>query len=330
MSGNSMVEPGFCVVQRPGRLTEQAMFLFGNRNIAAANYFLQLNADVAWAKPGQILIVADPYGNNSPAAMNALRAAKTATNNSLDHLSADEASFFHQHYASIAAITNFMDKSSGVIGDAGEKYFAEIGKKLTAIEVAYRNQYLTAGTLIGEQFFVERRRLFGELDVLLNKFSRLVLKLQPYQKLKHALNLSSSSIVHDWESAGVGAIRGYSTYVDGAAKAAKFMKMGGWVSIGFSALNTTNDVYDACTVGRKDECAKVAIKKYAQFGASTYAAMYGAQIGGTLLPMACVILGIATGPVGILTCSIAGAAVAGYGMGELAGGIVGAAMDKIL
>ncbi|QGY29713.1 hypothetical protein [Pantoea cypripedii] len=330
MSGNSMVEPGFCVVQRPGRLTEQAMFLFGNRNIAAANYFLQLNADVAWAKPGQILIVADPYGNNSPAAMNALKAAKTATNNSLDHLSADEANFFNQHYSSIAAITNFMDKSSGVIGDAGEKYFAEIGKKLTAIEVAYRNQYLTAGTLIGEQFFVKRRRLFGELDALLNKFSRLVLKLQPYQKLKHALNLSSSAIVHDWESAGVGVIRGYSTYVDGAAKAAKFMKMGGWVSIGFSALNTTNDVYDACTVGRKDECAKVAIKKYAQFGASTYAAMYGAQIGGTLLPMACMILGIATGPVGILTCGIAGAAVAGYGMGELAGGIVGAAMDKIL
>lgn len=147
MSGKSMVEPGFCVVQRPGRLTEQAMFLFGNRNVAAANYFLQLNADVAWAKPGQILIVADPEGNNTQAAMNALKAAKTTTNNSLSHLSSDEASFFHQHYASIAAITNFMDKSSGLIGDAGEKYFAEIGKKLTAIESAYRNQYLTSGTL---------------------------------------------------------------------------------------------------------------------------------------------------------------------------------------
>ncbi|MBP2198281.1 hypothetical protein [Pantoea cypripedii] len=330
MSGNSMVEPGFCVVQRPGRLTEQAMFLFGNRNIAAANYFLQLNADVAWAKPGQILIVADPYGNNSPAAMNALKAAKTATNNSLGHLSADEASFFHQHYASIAAITNFMDKSSGVIGDAGEKYFAEIGKKLTAIEVAYRNQYLTAGTLIGEQFFVERRRLFGELDVLLNKFSRLVLKLQPYQKLKHALNLSSSAIVHDWESAGVGTIRGYSTYVDGAAKAAKFMKMGGWVSIGFSALNTTNDVYDACTVDRRDECAKVAVSKYTQFAASTAAGIYGGAFSALIATGACVVLGAATGGVAALACGIIGAAAGGYGLSKAAETGTSILMDKIL
>ena len=252
MSSKRNVEPGFCVVQRPGRLTEQAMFLFGNRNVAAANYFLQLNADVAWAKPGQILIVADPNGNNSLPAMNALKAAKATTNNSLNHLSSDEASFFQRHFASIAAITNFMDKSSGLIGDAGEKYFAEIGKKLTAIESAYRNQYLTSGTLFGEQFFVERRRLFAELEIMLNKFSRLVLRLQPYEKLKHALNLSSSSIVHDWETAGVGAIRGYSTYVDGAAKAAKFMKMGGWVSIGFGAINTTSEVYNSCTTNRQN------------------------------------------------------------------------------
>jgi hypothetical protein len=330
MSGNSMVEPGFCVVQRPGRLTEQAMFLFGNRNIAAANYFLQLNADVAWAKPGQILIVADPYGNNSPAAMNALKAAKTATNNSLDHLSADEANFFNQHYSSIAAITNFMDKSSGVIGDAGEKYFAEIGKKLTAIEVAYRNQYLTAGTLIGEQFFVERRRLFGELDALLNKFSRLVLKLQPYQKLKHALNLSSSAIVHDWESAGVGAIRGYSTYVDGAAKAAKFMKMGGWVSIGFSALNTTNDVYDACTVDRRDECAKVAVSKYTQFAASTAAGIYGGIGAALALRGACLAVGAVTGPIGLLTCTIVSSAAGGIIAAKGAEVSVGSLMDKLL
>lgn len=35
-----------------------------------------------------------------------------------------------------------------------KKYFSEIGNKLKAIENAYRNQYLTAGTLIGEQFLL--------------------------------------------------------------------------------------------------------------------------------------------------------------------------------
>ncbi|MBW1214636.1 hypothetical protein KYI92_14330 [Pantoea allii] len=330
MAGKSNVEPGFCVVQRPGRLTEQAMFLFGNRNFPAINYFLELNADVVWAKPGQMLIVADPNGNNNPTVINALNVAKKQTNNSLSTMSVEDANFFHRHYDSIAAITNFMDKGLGLIGDAGEKYFSEIGNKLKAIENAYRNQYLTAGTLIGEQFFIERRRLFNELEELLNRFSRLALRLRPYEQLKHALNLSSSSIVHDWQTAGVGAIRGYSTYVDAAAKAAKFMKYGGWVAIGFSALNTTNDVYKGCTVDREHECTKVAVKEYSRFAGSTLAGFYGGALSASLATGACVALGVATGGVGALACGIIGGAAGGYGFGEAGGKAVDIIMDKIL
>ena len=90
-----------------------------------------------------------------------------------------------------------MDKSLGVVADAGERYFSEIEKKLKAIKLAYQNQYRTQGTLIGQQFFVERQKLFSELDVLLNKLSRLTLKLKPYEEIKHALGLSSRSIVHE-------------------------------------------------------------------------------------------------------------------------------------
>ncbi|WP_223817077.1 hypothetical protein [Pantoea sp. M_5] len=288
MAEKNSIEPGFCVVQRPGRLTEQAMWIYGTRNMAAANFFLQLNADVAWAKPGQILIVADPNGNNHPAAMRTLDEAKKRTNDSITHLTVDEADFFNRHYASIAAITNYMDKASGIVGDAGEKYFDEIGKKLVAIENAYRNQYLTSGTLFGQQFFIERRKLFGELDLLLNRLSRLMLNMRPYDKIKHALNLSSSSIVHDWQTAGATAIRGYSTYVDGAAKAAKFMKMGGWVSIGFSAINTTNEVYHSCTSERESECSKVAVKEYSKFAASTTAGILGGAASATLATSVCV------------------------------------------
>lgn len=330
MTGKTSIEPGFCVVQRPGSLTEQAMWLYGTRNMPAANYFLQLNADVAWAKPGQILLVADPEGNNHPAAMSALATAKATTNNSLAHLSVDEADFFNRHYASIAAITNYMDQASGLIGDAGEKYFSEIANKLTAIENAYRNQYLTAGTLFGEQFFIERRRLFGELEQLLNRVSRLILNLRPYDKIKHALNLSSSSIVHDWQTAGVGAIRGYSTYVDGAAKAAKFMKAGGLVAVGFGALNTTNEVYQACTVDRKDQCAQVAVAKYSEFAAGIAGGYYGASLGAEISTSLCLALGVATGPIGILACSIVGAAAGGYLLSEGFKAGAGITMEKIL
>lgn len=53
------------------------------------------------------------------------------------------------------------------------------------------------------------------------------------------------------------------------------MKMGGWVSIGFSAVNTTNEVYHSCTTEREDECSKVAVKGYSQFAASTTAGILG-------------------------------------------------------
>jgi hypothetical protein len=122
--------------------------------------------------------------------------------------------------------------------------------------------------LISQQFFVERQRLFSELDGLLNKLSRLTLKMKPYNELKHALGLSSRSIVHEWSTAGVASIRGYSTYIDNASKAARFLKAGGWLAIGFAGANTTNEVYNACTVGREQSCSKVAVKKYSSFGAS--------------------------------------------------------------
>ena len=50
---------------------------------------------------------------------------------------------------------------------------------------------------------------------------------------------------------GVGAIRGYATYLDGASRAATFMKSGGYIAIAFSGLNATNEVMYACTAGRE-------------------------------------------------------------------------------
>ncbi|VAE74139.1 hypothetical protein [Enterobacter hormaechei] len=258
-----------------------------------------------------------------------LQNAKQKVNGALAELNTDEANFFNKHFSTIAALTNFMDKSLGVVADAGERYFSEIEKKLKAIELAYQNQYRTQGTLIGQQFFVERQKLFSELDVLLNKLSRLTLKLKPYEEIKHALGLSSRSIVHEWSTAGVASIRGYSTYVDNASKAARFLKMGGWLAIGFAGANTTNEVYDACTVGREQSCSKVAVKKYSQFGASLAGGIYGGKYGAMAGAGVCVALGVATGGVGLLACSVVGAAAGGYIGGEVAGGATEYVMDKL-
>lgn len=132
--------------------------------------------------------------------------------------------------------------------------------------------------MIGTQFQVERARLFGTLKPLLNRLTRAQLNMKEYAQIKHALGLSSKSLVHEWSTAGVGAIKGYSNYVDSASRAAKFMKAGGWIGIGLSGLNTTNDVYNACTTGREQECAKIAVKGYSHFAASTAAGILGVKV----------------------------------------------------
>ncbi|MCK7083139.1 hypothetical protein [Enterobacter kobei] len=328
MASQSLVNPGYCIVQQPGTLDFQARLLFNNPNSDAARYFMQVNSDAQWSKPGQMLIL-DVQGSNNSVQLKQLQLAKKKVNGALADLNSGEANFFNQHFSTIAAVTNFMDKSLGVVADAGEKYFSEIEKKLKSIELAYQNQYRAQGTLISQQFFVERQRLFSELDGLLNKLSRLTLKMKPYNELKHALGLSSRSIVHEWSTAGVASIRGYSTYIDNASKAARFLKAGGWLAIGFAGANTTNEVYNACTAGREQSCSKVAVKKYSSFGASLAGGIYGGKYGAMAGAGVCVALGVATGGVGLLACSIVGAAAGGYVGGEIAGGATEYMMDKI-
>ncbi|XGI80989.1 hypothetical protein ACED16_04375 [Enterobacter hormaechei] len=328
MASQLLVNPGYCIVQQPGTLDFQARLLFNNPNSDAARYFMQVNSDAQWSKPGQMLILDAPGSNNS-VQLKQLQLAKKKVNGALADLNSGEANFFNQHFSTIAAVTNFMDKSLGVVADAGEKYFSEIEKKLKSIELAYQNQYRAQGTLISQQFFVERQRLFSELDGLLNKLSRLTLKMKPYNELKHALGLSSRSIVHEWSTAGVASIRGYSTYIDNASKAARFLKAGGWLAIGFAGANTTNEVYNACTAGREQSCSKVAVKKYSSFGASLAGGIYGGKYGAMAGAGVCVALGVATGGVGLLACSIVGAAAGGYVGGEIAGGATEYMMDKI-
>ncbi|EXU74451.1 hypothetical protein [Erwinia mallotivora] len=327
---NSTVEPGFCVVQQPGTLAFHAQDIFHSRNPEAAKLFMQLNNDTQWVKPGQILIVADPENKNQQHQIRTLQAAKGKVNLALATTDTPTASFINDHYAVIAALTSWGDKASGMIGDAGEKYFSQIESTLKRIEQSYQNQFRTQGSLISQQFFAERQALFAELKPLLNSITRLSLKLKKYDSLKTALGLSSRSIVHDWQTAGVGAIKGYSSYIERAAGIAKYMKAGGWVAIGFAGLNTTNEVHHACTTGREGECRKVAVREYTKFGVSTGTGYLGGAWGAAGAGAACVALGVATAGAGLLACSVLGAAAGGYVGSEIGSSGTDYMMDKLL
>lgn len=322
------ITPGYCVVQRPGTLAYQAQELFRDTRSPAVSLFMKLNADTQWLIPGQILIVVDP---NTPTPLTThilktLRQAKDKTNQAFIGVSSEDASFMQKHFGTIAALTSAGDKIFGTSGDAGEKYFNAIEQTLKKIEASYQNQFLTQGTLIGQQFFVERNQLLNQLKDLVNRpllgaIARNTIKFQQYEDMKRALNLSSRSIVHEWATVGIGAIPGYSYYVGNAARAARFLKVGGYIGIGFSFVGTTNNVVNACTTGRESDCGRAAFKSYSKFGLSTILGVGGGAVGASAGGAICVGLGIITAPaagMGGLACAVVGSVTGGM-IGSSAG-----------
>lgn len=330
------IEPGYCVVETPGSLSSQGNMLFRNPRSAAAGYFMRLNADTPWLKPGHILIVADPANSQQGPALRQLRQAKNRVNQTLVQADTQQASFLQRHYETIATVLNGSSSGLATASDAGKRYFSRIEEILKQIERAYQNQFRTQGSLISQQFFVERNRLFAELKTMLDKpiFNRLprkIINLHPYERMKRALNLSSRSIVHEWTTAGVGAIGGYSTYLDGTSRAIRFMRNAGWVGLGITATSTTNDIYHSCTVGRESECTRVAFREYGSFlfgtGGGAIGGSMGAMAGGGL----CVALGIISAPMAGsagLACAIIGASAGSLVGGAVAGSFGGMAGEN--
>lgn len=320
------IAPGYCVVEQPGSLAFQARELFRDSRSPAASLFMKLNADTQWLKPGQILIVADPDAPVTTQLLHALRQEKQQTNNAFIGVSTEDAGFLQKHYGMIAGLTSAGDKIFGTTGDMGEKYFSAIEQTLKKIEASYQNQYRTQGTLISQQFFVERDQLLNQLKELVNKpliksLARYSVKFRPYEDMRRALNLSSRSIVHEWSTAGIGGIPGYSKFTGSAAKAARFLKYGGYIGIGFGFANTTNDVVHACSTGRENECGKSAFKNYSKFGLSTLLGTGGGATGAVAGGAICVGLGIITAPAagaGGLACAVVGSVAGGY-VGSSAG-----------
>lgn len=277
-------------------------------------------------KPGQVLIIADPEFPVTTQMIQALRQTKQKTNAAFIGLNVDESTFLHKHYGTIAGLTSAADKIFGTVSDAGEKYFSAIETTLRKIEASYQNQYRTQGTLISQQFFIERNLLMHQSRELVNKpilnsLTRYLIKFKPYEDMRKALNLSSRSIVHEWSTVGMGSIPGYSYYVGNAAKAARFLKYGGFIGIAFSFANTTNEVVNTCTTGREEECSKSAFREYSKFGSSTFAGMAGGSLGAAAGLGLCAAIGIVTAGAGGVACAA---------VGSIAGGTIGSGTSDYL
>lgn len=321
------VIPGYCIIEQAGTLDFQARQLFHDVRSPSANLFMKLNADTQWLKPGQIVIVSDAEAPLTRQMLYTLREVKQHTNAALIGISTDEASFLQKHYGMIAGLTQAGGKIFGTVGDTGEKYFSAIERTLKKIEASYQNQFRTQGTLIGQQFFIERNQLLEELKELVNKpllksVARHTIKFEPYDDMRKALKLSSRSIVHEWSTVGMSGIPGYATFVGNAAKAARYLKLGGYIGIGFSFAGKTNDIVTACTSGREQECGTFAFKEYMKFAAETGAGIGAGTVGSVTGLAVCTAIGIATVGVGGVACAAVGSMAGGYVGSQAAGWIM--------
>ncbi|MCU6680390.1 PAAR domain-containing protein [Leclercia tamurae] len=312
-------DAGFAVLSYGGTTEAWQRLLFTeNPPAGAKELFATLNGADKSYKAGSIMLLVDPEKQDDEQIAH-MKAAKARVDAALEPLTIQEANFLHKHYATIANFTSYADTGIGLAADPVGKYFESIEKILKEIQETYKNNYLTRGALIGEQFYVRRSQLFKELESILKvNFLNKAMKFGEYTKIKNALGLSSSSITHKWNETGISDIEGYATHIERAAKYVKAMRYTGYLGIGFSGLHSLNEIHEACSVGREAECTK---KKYTEIGSFAVGTGVGVAGGYLAIPL-CIAIGVGTAGVGGLACSVIAGAGLGY-VGNSAGGAFG-------
>lgn len=326
------VDAGFCVVPQQSTTESFENILFaGNQPEGTRELYRSLNGAGKEYKAGSILLVVDPEKQDDEQIAH-MKAAKARVDAALEPLTIQEANFLHKNKDTIDLFTSRASTTTGIASEAAGKYFEKIESVLTRIQQAYKNQYITSGALISEQFYVQRRQLFNELDSILTDFTRHKLALQDYPDIKRALGLSTSSITHRWNQTGVADIEGYATFIEKAAKYVKMMKTAGYVGIALDGVNRLDKIYEACSVG--SDCEKTAYTEVGSFGVGLGTGIgAGALVSGSVSTTVCsVVLGALTieaAGAGMLACGVIFTGAVGYAGGE-AGGKLGEKAGEVI
>ncbi|OLF56533.1 PAAR domain-containing protein [Pseudomonas chlororaphis] len=312
-------EPGFHIVQSVIARSELEALLFEQPNAAVLDKFRTLNPQLSnYAKPGQLIVLSDPKNHQCTREEALLMEAADKVNSALGAMSDDEAAFMVRHRAEIES---FLTEGSGAIG-IGEVMFSKhldnLKSTLEQLEKLHQQTFRQHGRLQVPEFLIERKRLMSQLDNSLGPLVRKGIGIPEHPKLKSALGISSRSLVHHWSKAGApGGIPGYTTHIEGVAKASKYIKAGGWVGIGLGASASALKVREVCRIGSEQDCRKVRFIEGGKFSGRLAGGAVGGPIGGA----ACVALS-ATG-IGGLLCG-----VVMVGLGSVAGGAVGESLGE--
>jgi len=298
---------------------------------AALAKFRSLNPHLSqWAKPGQMAVMSASTDLMCTLQEALLMEAAAKVDAALAPMSDDDARFLVRNRDFIEP---FLKEGAGAVGTASlmvGKHLDDLGKTLGALEQLHQRSFDQNGHLKGAAFFAERQRLMRQLDASLGPFVRKGIGLPDHPNLRHALGLSSRSLVHHWSKAGrAGAIPGYASYIDGTARAAKYIKYGGYVGIALDAGYSGSRIYNACTVGREQECRKVKLTEAGRFGGNLVGGAIGGYLGGLAVAPVCAAIGLGTVGVGGVMCGLVVVGTAGAVTGN-AGSAVGETVGEIV
>lgn len=316
------VEPGFHIVERPQSIEALKEHLFSvNLDSDIDAMFARLNPDLGdGVTPGQLVVLGDPRSLQCTEQENQLMQIAQEVNARNAELTYEEAQRTVDYYNLLSAATAGTGTAIGNTATTLKHQTTAVAGKLEDLEKLYQRYYQRTGRLNSREFFDERRRVFRELDVLLDGVTRKGLGIPEHPDLRHALGVSTRSAVHHWRQAGssAGGIPGYADHYGRIAEVSKWMTRAGYLAVGFSATSTVSNVRAACATGREHECNIARIKEPAAFGGSLAGGAVGGSAGAKAAGPLCLAIGAGTAGVGGLAC-----AVIVVGGGGLIGGMAG-------
>ncbi|PAV25597.1 hypothetical protein CF392_10220 [Tamilnaduibacter salinus] len=312
------MEPGFHVVRQPMTQTELIKILYGDVS-AKPDHFDRLNPDLSnRVLPGEMIVLGDPEAKACTQKESDLMAVAKEVNQQVRSLDEKEAQFITDHYDLLETLTSTTQTGLGAGAVMISKQVQGIEANLRELEALHQESYRKHGHLNSQEFFDKRKAIFRKLDFSLGKVARKGLALDDNPKLKKSLGLSTKSIVHHWNQAGIGEIPGYASHYGSTVRAGKLIQNAGRGAIlldgGISALR----IHEACTSGSNKQCEVVAYRETGRFSGSV-----GGGVLGTKAAATCTLIGLGTYGAGGLACSV----IVG-GLGAAAGGYIGGKMGS--
>ncbi|NUU33635.1 PAAR domain-containing protein [Pseudomonas sp. C2B4] len=299
-------EPGFYIVPISTTREQLESNLFTLRDPAVMGKFKLLNPNLRDAKAGSMIVLGDPSNHQCTRQEAMLMEVAAKTNQIIETLSPEEADFMVQHRDAIQTFLSHGSSAIGVGASIFKNNLDNVGKTMRELEALQQRTLQRDGHLRSPTFFAERQRLFTQLNTYMTSLTRKGIGFPDHINLKKKLGISSQSLVHLWTNASpAGQIPGYASHLEGVARASKYVRYGGWLGTAIGGGVSALKVQDACTAGTTEACERVRLTEVGSFsGAVIGGVIAGSTLSTSVVGGICVALGVPTGGLGSLACSI--------------------------